>query len=368
MGREKLYGRVLVAIPSDDLGGAEQFLKMIAAFFLKNGKEVVVICLKKRRFGGWDDIEADSRATIHFGKYDSEFKGFFELWHTGMGMKGNYDYVFSSHVHVTGFMGIMIKKRRLRTTFFIGRESTSIFKRFKGIKLFVFTKFYTKGYPKLDLLICQTNVMKRQFVEALPKLAEKLKVEVISNPLDLEAIKGKSTEEVDTTTLGDYLISAGRLIHLKGYDLLIKAFAQLSDPSLKLVILGKGSEKENLEVIIAQEQLEQRVFLLGQVENVYPYFKNAKACVVSSRIEGFPNVLLQMMSQNTKVVSTTCAGGIEDIPGIFPCETESTEALKHAVEKAVGEDTEENRAVFDAFLKERSIDQFVKKVEELARK
>src|SRR5690606_20880375 len=114
----------------------------------------------------------------------------------------------------------------------------------------------------------------------------------------------------------NFIVTAGRLIHEKGYDILINAFAELKEkyPDLKLIILGYGDLKQELIYLATSLNIEQDVIFWGFVENVYPFFKKAKACVISSRVEGFPNVLLQMMSQNSNVVSTTCAGGIDTIP------------------------------------------------------
>ncbi len=358
--------KVLIVLPSDALGGAEQFLKMMAKLFLEKGNKVYVVFLKRKKFLGWRDIEAHPNASLFFTSFDSERMGVLGMMNILNKLRRNkFDYVFSSHVHLTGFLGTMIGVGLVKKKKFIGRESTSIFKRFVGIKLTVFKLLYKLGYSKLDLLICQTEFMKKQLVEALPKLAQTIKIKVIANPLNLADIEIRSKQDIDVSPFGQYLVAAGRLIHLKGYDLLIKALGQLNRRSLNLVILGKGSEEESLRELISRENLQERVFLLGQVENVFPYFKNAKCCVVSSRIEGFPNVLLQMMSQNHKVVSTLCAGGIEDIPGIFTCKTNDMEALATALENALENDTKENIKTFDHFLKERSIDRFVKKVEEL---
>jgi trehalose-6-phosphate synthase len=108
--------------------------------------------------------------------------------------------------------------------------------------------------------------------------------------------------------------------------------------------------------------LEEDVILPGMVENVYPYFKNARMCVVSSRIEGFPNVLLQMMSQNEKVVSTLCAGDIDKLEGVFTCKPNDEDDLLRAMAACLEADTSENRELFDRELQDRSIDKFIERV------
>ena len=111
-------------------------------------------------------------------------------------------------------------------------------------------------------------------------------------------------------------------------------------------------------MLIDKLNLVEEVLLYGFVKNVYPYFKNATVCVVSSRVEGFPNVLLQMMSQNSKVVSTTCAGGIENIPGVQISETNNIKNLEDAITTSLNS-SKDNRALFDEFLQSRDISSFM---------
>src|SRR5690606_21926313 len=85
-------------------------------------------------------------------------------------------------------------------------------------------------------------------------------------------------------------------------------------------------------------------------------------CVMSSRIEGFPNVLLQMMSQNNKVVSTLSAGGIKEMDGIFTCKTNDVTSLSHTIIECLKSNTDENRYIFDKELKKRTIDTFANEI------
>jgi glycosyltransferase involved in cell wall biosynthesis len=277
-----------------------------------------------------------------------------------------FDYAYTSHVHTTSSLGFLRKLKILKVEFLIARESTSIFKRYKGYKLFMFKMLYKLGYSKIDLLICQTDYMKKQLVESLMWLPEKIAIEVIGNPVNFNRISVKvkdCKEKIDLES--PFIVSAGRLINEKGFDILISSFKniKLKHPDYKLVILGEGNLRDKLQKKIISYNLENHIKLLGFVGNVYPYFKYSDLCVVSSRIEGFPNVLLQMMSQNTKIVSTKCAGGIEEIPGIFIAETNDEKSLEQAMELALHHNTTANREIFDDFLNERAIHNFINKIE-----
>ena len=128
-----------------------------------------------------------------------------------------------------------------------------------------------------------------------------------------------------------------------------------------MLILGEGPEREYLQDLITDKKLTENVRLVGFVNNVYPYFKAANLCVMSSRIEGFPNVLLQMMSQNNKVVSTISAGGIDEIEGIFTCETNEI-ALSNAIRICLKSNTEKNNVLFNQNLQNRTVEAFVSEI------
>lgn len=348
---------VLIVLPNDSLGGAEQVLKMIAQNF-KNSK-VEIRFLKQKQSKDWNTIP--SHVQLSYQDVSSEFVGmlFFVLSFFFKPAR-KYDYVFTSHVFVTGMIGVLIRLGFIKKKYFVGRESTQIFDRFSGLKLFLYKKMYQFGYPCIDLLICQTDQMRLSLLKNLPWIDKKILVKVIPNPIDLSQI---NVTDIDTQS--PFLVSAGRLIPEKGFDILIEAFKDFIKkyPTYQLIILGEGKERLNLENQIRNLKLERKVILKGQVSNVYSYFKKADLCVVSSRIEGFPNVLLQMMSQNDKVVTTRCAGDLDKIAGVYLADTSDSKSLSYAMQDALCSNTLANKLLFETFLNERSINIFLQKVE-----
>lgn len=358
--------KILIIVPNNNLGGAEQFLRMVASHYHKEHEVSLYFFYKKVEANAWDKL-VGSNIKKHLFSNKNEKMGFLKFFsHQLFGNKEEYDYIYTSNVFVTGITGLFLKLGLLKTKKFIGRESTSIFIRYKGLKLMRYKLFYYLGYSKVNLLICQTDVMREQLVSALPFL--KTRAHTISNPINLTEMIAMSQKEFTIELPNEYMVTAGRLMPIKGFDYLIRAFASIKDrfPNLKLVILGDGNEEEKLLNLSRSLQLENDVIFEGYVQNVYPYFKNAKLCVVSSILEGFPNVLLQMMSQNNNVVSTLCAGNIDKINGIEVCRPGDVEDLAKSIEKVLMGDTTNNRMLFDTFLEQNDIEKFVKKVENLA--
>ena len=342
-------------------GGAEGILRQVAEFYLRRGDEVHLLFLQQKQYGHWEENNQDNLHLYYGGGAFRRIGNIKKL------KKTEFDYSYSSIIRVTGPLGLMKRLGFLRIKTMVGRESTSIFTRYKGWRLRYYQMWYRLGYKAVDLLICQTSYMKRQLLNHQPWLQKNSLVVVIPNPVDVALMEEKGSQDIDLKALKPFVVTAGRFIPEKAYDVLLKAFALLMvrKPEMKLVVLGDGSLRGQIERQIIDLGLSEHVFLQGQVENVYPWFKAADLCVVSSRLEGFPNVLLQMMSQNERVVSTLCAGDIDKIAGLVTCETDNADALEGAMIKAMEADVKGIRETFDSELESRRIEKFVERVEAL---
>jgi glycosyltransferase involved in cell wall biosynthesis len=96
--------------------------------------------------------------------------------------------------------------------------------------------------------------------------------------------------------------------------MLLRAFAQVRrERDAHLLILGEGSERANLEAMIADLDLERDVLLPGWVSNPYPFMVAAQAFVLSSRWEGLPSVLIEALYCGVPVIATDCPSGPTEI-------------------------------------------------------
>ena len=145
-----------------------------------------------------------------------------------------------------------------------------------------------------------------------------LKVRALDNPV-LE--RAALTDCSPRAQLPDFcqgvpiLVAAGRLVHLKGFDILIEAFARLAErwPEGRLVILGEGPERARLTALVEDRGLTSRVFLPGMVDNPMDYFHRAEAVVMTSRYDAAPNVLVEAMAAGAPVVAVDCPQGPRSI-------------------------------------------------------
>ncbi len=113
---------------------------------------------------------------------------------------------------------------------------------------------------------------------------------------------------------GPVIAAAGRLERGKGFDVLLRAFAQTAagHPEWSLVIMGEGKERAALTAQAAREGVSDRVFLPGTGDTA-ALFARADMFASASRVEGFPNTLLEAMAAGLPVVCTDCHSGPREI-------------------------------------------------------
>ncbi len=160
-------------------------------------------------------------------------------------------------------------------------------------------------YKFSDGFIAQTN---RVSAWAKSFISED-KVFVIANPLIKHDLLDANVKAENT------ILAVGRLCNEKGFDMLIQAFAKIHKdyPEWNLRIVGEGDDRQILENLIEQKDLQNIISLPGATKHLHIEYAKAKIFVLSSRVEGFPNVLLEAMSQGMPTISFDCNSGPSDI-------------------------------------------------------
>lgn len=158
-------------------------------------------------------------------------------------------------------------------------------------------------YPRAAAIVMMTRRGKEQL-----RMADKSRVVVIPNPipsLDFRPRQGGPPQ----------LVAVGRLTEQKGFDLLIESFARIAGrfPDWKLLIFGEGPERLRLEAMILRHGLRDRVQLPGNTGRHGEWIGAASMFVLSSRYEGFANVVGEAMQAGLAVVASDCDFGPSDM-------------------------------------------------------
>lgn len=142
------------------------------------------------------------------------------------------------------------------------------------------------------------------------------------------------------------IVAMGRLVPVKGFDLLIEAFSDVARNHLdwNLVILGEGKSREALQAQIDSNGLAQRVSLPGFVSNPSTVLYNSDLFVLSSRWEGFALAPAEAMAAGLAVISFDCRSGPRELieherTGLL-VEPENVAALQQAMERLIRDEGE----------------------------
>ena len=146
-----------------------------------------------------------------------------------------------------------------------------------------------------------------------------IKSKCILNPLNIKFIvrqskKGKSDIFFKTKKRSLKLINLGRYTKQKSQITILKA-AQILKKHLnfRLLILGRGSEKKNMQKFIEDNNLKNYVKLKDFIDNPFRLIKESDIFILSSKYEGLPNVLLEAACLKKLIISTKCPTGPKEI-------------------------------------------------------
>ena len=170
-------------------------------------------------------------------------------------------------------------------------------------------------YPLADRVIVLTNFMREQLLTKLHLPAEKMVV--IGNPVDATKI-GRLAQDAELVRRAQefhpYVVCVGRLSEPKDQATTIKAVARIAAlRPLSLVLVGEGPLENKLQRLVCDLGIDDRVHFVGWQANPYPWMAQALVFVMSSRWEGYPNVLLEAEALRVPIVATKYDVSVEEV-------------------------------------------------------
>jgi glycosyltransferase involved in cell wall biosynthesis len=222
------------------------------------------------------------------------------------------DIVVSTLSHLNLFMAI-IRPFLPKNIRFIARESVvlSLFNRIEKHGNWR-DKLIKRLYPTFDLIICQSKPMANDFEKNYNISPKHLKI--INNPIDTEVVYHKALKaDIKPKIAAFRFVSVGRLAHPKGFDTILHILSTLTTIDFEYFIIGDGEERDALEALAHDLGLSQRVTFLGVQSNPFGWVASADLYLLPSRMEGFPNVLIEAGAVGTPSIAFSCGGISEEI-------------------------------------------------------
>ncbi len=376
---------IVVGIFPPDIGGPATFVPLIAKKLIEKNFKVEVICL------------SDS---LNHNNHDFEFKvhrikrkqNLIYRWITTVlkiiliGRKA--DLIFVNGLPMESYIAnLVLRKKVLRKVvgdwaWERGRNlnlTNDAFDEFQDKKhsLHLEIAKFSRGWTtkKADLVITPSKHLK----SVVNKWgAENKNIKVIYNGTDLLTIKNYKSDKKYIN-----LITVGRLAPFKNIDKIILSLNKLQsiNPNMyKLIIVGDGPERINLEKLVSDNKLTDCVTFTGQLEKneLNKYYQQSDIYIQASGYEGLPHTLLEAISHNLSIVSTPIGGtneilennnngwNIDLVDGKYPDENEIASKIIYLMENPDENENKKDKAnllLKEKFDKEVNFKEYIKTIE-----
>jgi len=309
--------KVTFLIPSLSGGGIENMTRDLVKSFANNNYEIDLITIYKSK-----EIQIVNKNINHIAL--NKTKILFASYDIYKYLKNSNTKIIFSFLHTTSAMLKLLRNFSVKKPVLFFSFNNNLSYQYANIST---NKQKFKILDKIaNFYLLNVNSDKIIFQSGSKDLARDLKtnwkfqnkINVINNPINLkkidEEIKLKKNKEIISKIKKKFIIAIGRLTYQKNFDILIYAFSEIyKDINLKLIILGEGEEREKLEQIINSLNLSKHVSLVGYLESPYYLISRAEMFILSSRYEGFGNVLAEALACETNIISSDCDFGPSEI-------------------------------------------------------
>ncbi|MCM1450211.1 MAG: glycosyltransferase [Clostridiales bacterium] len=302
--------RVIFLLPNLAAGGAERVTITIARILSHEGFDVEFL-----NFGS------------HCGEMLSWIEPEFKLTSFGLSrtlkaipklhayMKQNDDAIFfSSREHVNLISLISARGTKVKCVVRIPNMPRNVLtKGLSGFKAMVIKKINRLALTHAQYIIAQNKEMKLQLEDfyGLPTN----KIIAINNPIDKNYVLNSAEGSANPFNTGEInFVNVCNIAYSKGIDTLAEAWPIVKEalPNAHMYIVGRNTSEYAIKIMDKAKDLQDFTFLGFQC-NPYTYLKHCDAFVLPSRMEGFPNVVLEAMCFKKPIAATTCVNVIKEI-------------------------------------------------------
>ena len=197
----------------------------------------------------------------------------------------------------------------------IFKFKTKIILRISGMpKMNMLRKFFWKiVVKKIHLVTCPTEATRLDIINL--NICDEKKIVVLKDPIiNVKKVVYDKNNIEEKIKYKDYYLSIGRLTKQKNFVFLVKAFYEfLKKSNEKLIIIGEGEQKYEIEKFIEKNNLKNNIILLNYKKNIFPFIKNSKCFILSSLWEDPGFVIVENAFCNIPIISSNCKNGPSEI-------------------------------------------------------
>jgi glycosyltransferase involved in cell wall biosynthesis len=318
MSERKEKIKITFLMPSAETGGSEKnILKLLRNLNSKNFQKSLLLQKKK------GDLLEEISPDVLVKELGSLFSIFtiFSLIKYFREEKPDILVSIFPRLNVVNVLAKILSNSKAKIIISVRSTNSQLFKysaykiSHKLMSQFIMPSLVKFFYKRADLIICVSQGVADDISKVI---GNKANIKVIYNPvIDNSIIRLAKEPMADIGIKNKFIpiiLTVGRLTKAKDYATLLKAFSIVfkSNPAY-LLIVGEGEERKKIENLVEKLEISKNVLLLGLQNNPLKYIDKADVFVLSSVLEGFPNVLVEAMACGVPVVSTDCQSGPNEI-------------------------------------------------------
>lgn len=303
---------IAILIPSLGGGGAERAAQLIGNYYVEKGNNVYFFLAEEKQDYPVKGKVIRTNIKRCMENEVSDLKRMFILFRSSLEirrLKKKYEIdIAISFMEEFNYLNVLSKgKERVIT-----RVGTVISQRDEFVGLLYKKSVVRFFYSRADKVIAVSQDVLRDMYQyyrvPIKKLMRIPNMSIDFSDMDYDA---------DWKFGNKAVLSIGRLMVVKQQERIIRAFSYVcrKEPEARLIILGKGPQLRYLKKTCENLQIEDKVEFIGFTDKIAFYLKHAKVFVMASRIEGFPNSMIEAMHYGVPIVSTDSLGGCGEIIG-----------------------------------------------------